>query len=144
MHYRIFSKLHNLYTGSRFWSSNQRSFSEWAIDPSGEVIEIIYFSKDFSTIQKHNRQNFEIEAWTGYFDRHGKKIYRGDILGSFKGIYDEIDPSYETEVVWHEGGFYCKEEQTVPDYLMPLDIENKVWKRHFIKGNIHGVDYSDV
>lgn len=85
-----------------------------------------------------------MEPWTGYFDQNGKKIYRGDILGAFKGVIsDEIDPSYEAEVVWREGAFYCKEPQQIPDSWMPFSIENTVWKRHFIKGNIHGVEYSD-
>lgn len=94
-------------------------------------------------IQDRAAQNFIVEPWTGYFDSRGKKIYRGDILGALNGVHDEIDPSYETEVVWHEGGFYCKEEQISPDCWMPLDSENRAWKRHFIKGNIHNVEYND-
>jgi len=118
----------------------------------GRIVEIIFdglpdrsgeFDFHDCIVEYHDQRNFEIEPWTGYFDSHGKKIYRGDILGAFKGINDEIDPSYETEVVWHEGGFCCKDEQTVPDSWMPLDIENKVWKRHFVKGNVHGVEYND-
>jgi hypothetical protein len=141
---RIFSKSHNLYTNSPLWPSNQRTFSEWCIYPSGEICELIFADEGMSCgVQIHDQRNFIVEPWTGYFDTKGKKIYRGDILGAFKGVHDEIDPSYETEVVWHEGGFYCKDEQTVPDSWMPLDIENRAWKRHFIKGNVHGVEYSD-
>jgi len=142
---RIFSKVNNLYTNSPLWPSNQRSFSDWAIASCGKVVELIYFgARNDAVVQIHESKDFIAEPWTGYFDARGKKIYRGDILGAFKGIHDEIDPSYETEVVWHEGGFYCKDEQMVPDSWMPLEMENKVWKRHFIKTTIHGVEYFDV
>lgn len=145
MNFRLFSKKHGLYTNSPFWPSNQRSTSDWALSPNGEILELIYFGAqtEEASIEIHNAKDFEVEPWTGYFDGKGRKIYRGDILGSFKRIHDEIDTSYEIEVIWYEGGFYCKEEQTVPDSWMPLDIENRAWKRHFIKGNIHGVEYSD-
>lgn len=141
---RIFSKKHNLYTNSPSWPSNQRTWSDWALSNSGEVLEMVFADGTGScSIKEHDKRDFDVEPWSGYFDSRGKKIYRGDILGAFKGIYDEIDPSYETEVVWHEGGFYCKEEQIAPDSWMPLDIENRAWKRHFIKGNVHGVEYAD-
>lgn len=144
MYFRIFSKKHNLYTNSPLWPSNQRSFSDWAIAPNGEIVELIYFGAqtEEASIEIHNARDFIVEPWSGYFDTKGKKIYRGDILGSFKAD-GEVSSSYEVEVVWHEGGFYCKDEQSVPDSWMPLDIENRAWKRHFIKGNIHGVEYDD-
>ena len=92
------------------------------------------------SIKEHDKRDFDVEPWSGYFDSRGKKIYRGDILGAFKGVNDEIDPSYEATVIWSEGGFYCFQNGFGD---MPLEMENKVWKRHFIKGNIHGVEYND-
>lgn len=145
MHYRLFNLKHKLYTNSPFWPSNQRSTSKWFLSPSGQVIEAVSF-EDLSdvTLIGHDIRDFAVEPWTGYFDQRGKKIYRGDILGAFRGIlYDEIDPSYEVEVVWHEGGFSCKDSQQLTWPLMPLHVENRAWKRQFIKGNIHGVEYND-
>lgn len=141
MTFRLFSKSYNLYTNSPNWPSNQQPWREWCIYPSGEICELIFADEGMSCEAKiHDRRKFEIEPWTGYFDSRGKKIYRGDILGAFKGVNDEIDDSYEATVVWSEGGFYCFQNGFGD---MPLEMENKVWKRHFIKGNIHGVEYND-
>lgn len=80
MHYRIFSKKNNLYVDNHLWPSNQRSFSEWALRPSGEVVEIIYFSEEAPVIQAHDKRDFEVEAWTGFYDCQNKRIYLGDII----------------------------------------------------------------
>lgn len=140
MTFRLFSKLHNLYTNSPNWPSNQQICSEWGVLDDGMVLELTIFEDGSSGFFHHDARKFEIEPWTGYFDSRGKKIYRGDILGAFKGVNDEIDPSYEATVIWSEGGFYCFQNGFGD---MPLEMENKVWKRHFIKGNIHGVEYND-
>lgn len=139
LNFRLFSKKHNLYTNSLSWPSNQRTWSEWSITPNGQVLELILFEDGGSSFA-HYKSGFEIEPWTGYFDSAGKKIYRGDILGALNHK-DELDASYQAEVTWEEGGFYCKEDA---QKSMPLEMDNKVWKRHIILGNIHGVEFSDA
>jgi len=147
LNFRLFSKTHNLYTNSRLWPSNQLTFSDFFIAPDGKVVEAIHCLgqnpngkiEDFVSLEFHDSKKFHVEPWTGYFDIRGKKIYRGDILGSFN-YRDESEASYKAEVVWEEGGFYCKEDD---QKSMPLEMDNKVWKRHIILGNIHGVEYSE-
>lgn len=133
---RLFSKKHGLYTNSPFWPSNQRSFSDWALSPNGEIIEIVSLDGERSSsyVTTHDPRTFEVEAWTGYFDSAGKKIYRGDILEMFS-VFDFV-----SEVVWKDGAFWTKaldkegSDSQLSPYLTPH------WR---IKGNIHGVEYND-
>ena len=84
----------------------------------------------------HSKNDFEVEPYTGYRDVNGNKIYRGDILGSVDGM-SMITP-YKATVVWREGAFMCEETD---GSAMPLDLDNRIWKRHIVIGNIHGVDW---
>jgi hypothetical protein len=135
---RIFSKKHNLYTNSPFWPSNQRTTSEFVLGCKGEIIELLYAGKedDNPCILLRDKKDFVVEPWTGYFDINGRKIYRGDILAATN------DPSYESEVIWSEGSFVCRSTKNPNDQAI-LDMDVKVWKRVVVKGNIHGVEYSD-
>lgn len=139
MNIRLFSKKHNLYTNSPLWPSNQRSFSDWALSPSGEVIEIVSFDDERSSsyITKHDPRTFDIEPWSGYFDSTGKKIYRGDIV---RLLCFNLD----YEVVWNFERFslrvlyesHCGE-------IYPWFHSNDCEKNYGVVGNIHGVDYAD-
>lgn len=81
MNIRLFSKKHNLYTDSPNWPSNQRTWSNWALSPSGEVLEMVCGDDSgFCSIEKHDKREFVIEPSTGYFDNAGKQIFVGDIL----------------------------------------------------------------
>lgn len=130
---RLFSKKHNLYTNSPFWPSNQRTWSEWALTPDGQILEIIDDGSG-PFVEKHDPRTFEVEAWTGYFDSAGKKIYRGDVLEMFS-MFDFV-----SEVIWKDGAFWTKaldkegSDNQLSPYLTPH------WK---IKGNIHGAEYND-
>lgn len=137
---RIYSHKHQLYTNSPLWPSNQLTCSEWALSPKGDVIEIIYGDDSgFFTLASHDKRNFAVEPWTGFFDSTGKKIYLGDIikLQCFNLDY---------EIVWYIDRFGMKP-------LESLDSDNPT--PHHIRGqkdfsvdwrvvnNVHNVEYSD-
>lgn len=134
---RIYSHSHKLYTNSLFWPSNQRTWSDWAVTPDGQVLEIIcdgsgaYVNKDFET---HDKRNFSIEPWTGFFDSAGKKIYRGDIL-EMESMF-----SFRSEVEWKNGAFWLKALDSQGADQQFDGIFSKYWT---ITGNIHDAEFFD-
>jgi len=136
MNIRLFSKKHNLYTNSPLWPSNQRSFSDWALSPSGEVIEIVSFDDERSSsyITKHDPRTFDIEPWSGYFDSTGKKIYRGDII-ECESMFHFI-----SEVTWKEGAFWLK---TLDEHGLDRQFNGYLSNIWTVTKNIHGVEYAD-
>lgn len=102
MDFRLFSNKHQLYTNSIHWPSNQRTWSDWALSPNGEVLEMVFGDDSgFCSVEKHDKRNFSIEPWTGFYDCKGAKIYLGDIikLQCFNLDY---------EIVWHIDRFGMK------------------------------------
>lgn len=139
MNFRLFSKKHNLYTNSPFWPSNQRTFSEWCIYPNGEICELIYFGAqaEEASIEIHNARDFNVEPWTGYFDKNGKKIYRGDVLKLWC-----FDLDYE--VIWDFDRFSLKALfELYKGELYPWPISADCAANYEVAGNIHNVEYSD-
>ena len=138
MKFRIFSKQQNLYTNSPLWPSNQRSFSNWAVYPSGEVVELVFFSaKNESVLEVHDSRNFIVEPYTGYSDSKGKKIYRGDLLQlDCFGLIYEIDWKLDRFVM--KPKFEASGE--IPDHFRDHKDTSTAWS---VVGNIHGVEYED-
>lgn len=140
MKFRIFSKQQNLYTNSPFWPSNQRTTSEFAILPTGGIVELVrqapYDEEEDFIIDHHLPRNFVIEPWTGYSDSTGKKIYRGDLLRlDCFGLIYEID--------WKLDRFVMKptfEGDELPDHFRDHKDIATSWS---VVGNIHGVEYND-
>jgi len=134
MNFRLFSHKHRLYTNSSFWRSNQRSCSDWVITPEGNVLEIVWFNDRISPFIKvdHDKQNFSIEAWTGFFDSKGRKIYRGDIL-EMASFFD-----FKSEVIWKEGAFWLKTLDSEGFDQQFTGLYSKDWT---ITGNIHNVEF---
>ncbi|EAI3388596.1 YopX family protein [Campylobacter coli] len=54
-----------------------------------------------------DRDNYEIELFTGLCDKNGNKIYEGDILYSFEDCPE--DEAFKYKVVFKEGAFYLVE-----------------------------------
>lgn len=125
MNFRLFSKIQNAYTKAC-------PDADWCLGDNGDILEVGLGG----ILIWHNKNNFEVEPYTGYRDVNGKKIYRGDILGSVDGM-SMITP-YKATVVWREGAFMCEETD---GSTMPLDLDNRIWKRHIVIGNIHGADW---
>lgn len=134
MTFRIFSKKTNLYTNSLNWPSNQRTTSEFALLPSGGIIEIVRqapYEDENDFVVEHDSRNFVVEPWSGYFDSAGKKIYLGDIL-------EMVVFETKYQVIWRDGEFILKD---LTGQHMDLSIRN--YSHHSITGNTHGVEYAD-
>lgn len=141
MNFRLFSHLHKLYTNSPNWPSNQRSFSEFCLNDEGEIREIIHDGVLIgATIVTHDKRNFSIEPWTGFYDCKNKKIYLGDIikLQCFNLDY---------EIVWHIDRFGMKPlfETTTPYDGIPQHIRGqKDFSVDWLVVNTkHNVEYCD-
>ncbi|WP_139452513.1 YopX family protein [Campylobacter armoricus] len=71
-------------------------------------------------------EDFEIELWTGFYDKNGKKIYEGDILR-----YKEGSLLYAN---YKEGAFLLSTLDNLYDYDYLSNVNS--WA-HEIIGNIH-------
>ncbi|ECL3806396.1 TPA: hypothetical protein R5723_000208 [Campylobacter jejuni] len=78
--------------------------------------------------------NDEIELFTGFYDKNGKKIYEGDILYYFKDCSEgEV---FKYQVLFKEGAFYLLESYDGfvddEDLISEFDL-----KELQVVGNIH-------
>lgn len=142
MNFRLFSHRHQLYTNSPSWPSNQRTWSDWALSPNGEVLEMVFGDDSgFCSVEKHDKRNFSIEPFTGFYDCKGAKIYLGDIikLQCFNLDY---------EIVWFVDRFGMKPlfETTTPYDGIPQHIRGQ-WdfsKDWIVVNTKHGVKYDSL
>ena len=135
MNFRLYSHKHQLYTNSPLWPSNQRTWSDWALSPNGEVLEMIHGDgSGCCSVETHDKRNFSIEPWTGFFDSAGKKIYRGDIL-EMESMF-----TFRSEVEWKNGAFWLKTLDSRGTDQQFNGIFSKYWT---ITGNIHDAEFFD-
>ena len=73
-----------------------------------------------------------VGQYTGLKDKHGKKIFEGDILGSrYDNLY--LDDVAIEVVKWFRNGWYIQQENNLPDAL----CEYGVLPYSEVIGNIH-------
>lgn len=127
MNFRIFDKVCGWYLDKTF-----------VLGQDGQIIHLIDQQACGWAIEYLDPRNFIVEPWTGYLDINGRKIFRGDILGAedWRGGKQ----LYSGEVIWYEGTFWIQD--ALSDLKMHIDGEIRAWKRAFVKGNIHGVEYN--
>ena len=99
------------------WFIARTGFADWNMPRPAEFVEV-----DPSTVGQY----------TGLKDKHGKKIFEGDILGS---RYDDLYPDdVAIEVVtWLRNGWYIQQGNNLPDAL----CEYGVLPYSEVIGNIH-------
>lgn len=120
MFYRIYNKYSNEYLPQ----------DKWLIRGDGKIVDLL--SSKGEVI--HDPRDFIVEAWTGYFDDAGRKVYCGDILEQYS-FYD-----FKSRVIWENGAFFM-----VP--IDPEGLKNTMGKEGILKGwnvtgNVNGVEYS--
>lgn len=87
-----------------------------------------FYSNTADMFIENTNRDFEIELWTGYLDKNGKKIYEGDILENKMTMED-----LPYKVVFKWGAFYLVEidgndEDLMSEFLF-MELE--------VIGNIH-------
>ena len=142
MDFRLFSNKHQLYTNSPSWPSNQRTWSDWALSPNGEVLEMAHDDSagDFCFVAKHDKRDFAVEPFTGFYDCKGAKIYLGDIikLQCFNLDY---------EIMWHIDRFGMKPlfdtleiNDGTPHHIRGQKDFSVDWR---VVNTKHGLEYCD-
>ncbi|EOI9565214.1 YopX family protein [Campylobacter jejuni] len=95
---------------------------------AGRISRFYANTADITDMFIGNGNDLEIELWTGYFDKNGKKIYEGDILENKMTMED-----LPYKVVFKWGVFYLVEidgndEDLMSEFLF-MELE--------VIGNIH-------
>lgn len=123
---------------------NDLEFSMLPSDKDSLNINLgIIFAKNLETASMFG-SNYEIELFTGFYDKNKKQIYEGDIVG----LYDIFNNIYERrEVVFENAQFALKHQNTKYGHI-PLanlyqtqkeldNIDFKTLRGIKVIGNIH-------
>ncbi|EEP3611743.1 YopX family protein [Campylobacter jejuni] len=109
----------------RIWDKDEKCF----LDPYTKSRAVV------KNLPNEKLLNLEIELFTGFYDKNGKKIYEGDILFSFEGCSE--GEAFKYKAVLKEGAFYLVEcgddgEEYDEDLISEFRLEELE-----IVGNIH-------
>lgn len=108
---------------------------DFRIWDNGKYHYPIGINNDILTINLSIGINDEMELFTGFYDKNGKKIYEGDILFSFEGCSE--GEAFKYKAVLKEGAFYLVEygdngKEYDEDLISEFHLEELE-----IMGNIH-------
>ena len=112
----------------RLWHKPSKSFVEirGSFLTANAKDEIVF---EKSLIVPIDDENIEIELWSGFLDKNGKKIYEGDILAHDNGYGIE----YHSKVVFENGVFKI----TIIEHPAVEIIEDLRTGFVAVVGNIH-------
>ncbi|MEL1119527.1 YopX family protein [Campylobacter jejuni] len=96
----------------RIWNNNSKTYE------AGSIIESLGFITSVFNQLTYEKPtiDYEIELWTGYFDKNGNKIYENDIL--------EYEPLEEL--------YHIKRDNTYKMFKIEIfskNFNNKIYKR---------------